>query len=86
MSEWKFIGHCFDGDRFEIEGTNVWEHAWRSTGGTASITDPLYKVKYQFTIYEAGAAPKIIRFAAGEFSNTVWGFYTEQQDDSEPKT
>jgi hypothetical protein len=79
MSEWKFVGHCFDGDRFEIDGVNVWSCGWRATGAKADITDPLYGAKYQFPIYEAGTPPKVIRFAASEFSNTVWGFYIEPQ-------
>lgn len=78
MSVWKFAGHCFDGDRLEIDGINVWSVSWRPTGAKAEITDPLYGVKYQFPIYEAGEPPRAIRFAASEFSNTVWGFFVEQ--------
>lgn len=76
MSEWKFVGHCFDGDHFEIEGINVWSAGWQPTGERATIGDPLYTWQaHNFTVYTLTRDGKEIEFAAGEFSNTVWGFF-----------
>ncbi len=76
MSEWKFVGHCFDGDHFEIEGVNVWSRGWQSTGTQATIGDPLYTWQsHTFSVYTITDGHKVIEFAAGEFSNTVWGFF-----------
>jgi hypothetical protein len=74
-AHWVFIGHCFDGHRFEVEGLNVWEHSWEGTGLVADVKDPLYDQNFTFPVYIMEASGKKVEFAAGEFSNTVWGFF-----------
>ena len=76
MREWKFIGVCPDSQRFEIESVNVWDHKWiRQPGQTAQVKDPLYNQDFHFAVYTISALNKAIIFAAGEFSNCMWGFY-----------
>jgi hypothetical protein len=36
------------------------------------VKDPTYGLEYDFEVWEI---PPGIKFAAGEFSNGVWGFY-----------
>jgi hypothetical protein len=83
VSQWHFIGHCFDGALFEIDGINVWSRSWQPTGETASISDPLYHWQNDcFTVYIIREGNKTIEFACGEFSNTVWGFFQRKTSQS----
>jgi len=73
---WKFSGHCFDGETFLIEEVNVWSRHWEAVPDeTAEIKDPLYHQDFIFPVYYLTEGNKQIKFAAGEFSNQVWGFY-----------
>lgn len=74
--KWIFAGHCVDGNRFLIDGVNVWSRAWQNVPGqSAQIKDPLYGQDFSFPVYTIQDGEKEVRFAAGEFSNTIWGFY-----------
>ena len=46
--------------------------------GTAAVIDPHYGTEKVFHVYEVEINGQIHRFAAGEFSNCVWGFYLEK--------
>ena len=74
---WKHIKTVIDGDRFEINGLNIWDYAWVETGEKINIKDPLYVQNYTMSIFEIHKENITIRFAAGEFSNCVWGIYQE---------
>jgi hypothetical protein len=39
------------------------------------VKDPQYNQDYSFPVYKIEAQGKTIKFATGEFSNGVWGFY-----------
>jgi hypothetical protein len=41
---------------------------------TAEVPDPLYGGTHTFRVYETKADGRAVRFAASEFSNTVWGY------------
>ena len=80
MTDWVFIGHCLENDPFEIEGVAVWR-AWQPTGERADIRDPLYHwQQYDFPVYTMTDGVKTVEFAAGEFSNNVWGFFQRQNE------
>lgn len=80
---WKYIGYCFDGARFEIAGLNVWQHEWVATSiPHAHVRDPFYGSPFEFPVYAIEAGAKRVLFAAGEFSNCVWGFYVPEQTES----
>lgn len=75
--KWKFCGSCADGQKFEISGVNVWEHEWHNTKQSkAEVKDPKYGQSFEFNVYTITHNSKTITFAAGEFSNCIWGFYT----------
>ena len=77
MTNWKYVGHGIEGEKLEISGINVWDHKWvNRKGERAEIKDPLYGQIHCFHVYEIFAQERQIVFAAGEFSNGVYGFYT----------
>jgi hypothetical protein len=80
MMTWKYVGSCFDGLPLEIDGINVWKYRWNIVEPTSvHVMDPRYGLKFRFGVYEIVAEGNSVRFAAGEFSNGVWGFYSEDQ-------
>ena len=75
---WKHIKTIFDGDKYEINGLNIWDYNWERTGETIIVKDPLYGQTYSMKVYEIHRGTIKVKFAAGEFSNCVWGIYQEQ--------
>jgi hypothetical protein len=41
----------------------------------ALVIDPIYGTEHEFTVWEVAVNGRVIRFAAQEFSNNIWGFY-----------
>lgn len=76
---WAHFGTCIEGEPFVIDKIDVWKHKWVRTEATAEVTDPMYGQEYLFDVYSINVADHHIEFAAGEFSNAVWGFYTEDK-------
>jgi len=76
MSDWQFIGAYLDGEAFALEGTDVWKSTWlRREGEFAEVRDPHHHQRFRFEVFELPTAAGRVVFAAGEFSNGVWGFY-----------
>ena len=75
--KWNIVatGVC-SGHKLSLFGAeNLWKCDWENTGRKARIQDPLYKVYKEFDIFRVKIGCSSIEFAAGEFSNDVWGFY-----------
>ena len=72
--EWKFETSGLDGNS-RLFGVNIFDYDWRRTGETASVVDPHYGQPRRFHVYEVEINGQLLRFAAGEFSNGVWGFF-----------
>ena len=74
---WRPIHVGLEGDGFSIEGVNPWKQAWRSRGAEPLVVPhPSYpEERHKAWVYEIESAGKLVRFAAGELSNGVWGFY-----------
>ena len=73
---WRYVGHCVEGQQFLIDGADVSDHKWHATDEPAiEVEDPHDRRPYSFKIWELDVNGRRIRFAAGEFSNCVWGFY-----------
>jgi hypothetical protein len=85
-SNWVFAGTAPDGHSFTLDGIDVWKHEWIDTRERVQVEDPLYRQKFTFHIYEVHSDEKVVRFAAGEFSNCMWGFYVNQlrQNENHP--
>ena len=73
---WTYVGNSA-GEPFWLEpGIELWTHApWLRSGTRVRILDPLYGAAYEFDVYEIDVEGRRVRFAAGEFSNGIWGFY-----------
>lgn len=74
---WKHIGTIIDGELFKISEVNIWDYKWNATGEKISVEDPIYGQSHILDVYEIEKGNSKIRFAAGEFSNLVWGIYQE---------
>jgi ribonuclease HI len=75
--KWQHMATSTDGDNCELEGIKIWQHKWNPTGERIIAKDPMYNQNKHFQVYEIISENKILRFAAGEFSNCVWGFYLQ---------
>lgn len=73
---WKFVGSCIN-DSFILEGTDIFTKQWVNTGKQIRVKDPLYNQPFEFTVWKVKMDEKEITFVAGEFSNGVFGIYTE---------
>ena len=56
-------------------GVNIFDYGWKPTGRMAEVRDPLHGDRFCFSIYEVEIGKIRYEFAAGEFSNCIWGFY-----------
>ncbi|MGM0834682.1 MAG: hypothetical protein ACQEV7_00895 [Bacillota bacterium] len=74
--QWKYVGSTYD-DSFVLNGIDLFQEDWVSTGKTIQVKEPTYgEVKY-FSVYFIEVKNLQITLVAGEFSNNVWGFYIE---------
>lgn len=74
---WKYKTTGTDGNG-KLFGVNIFDYEWRDTGETVTISDPQYHQEHIFNVCTIEIDGKLKRFAAGEFSNCVWGFYVER--------
>jgi hypothetical protein len=74
---WRVAHIGFEGDDVQIGGHKVWRHDWRSVDlEPVNLQHPAYPNQiHRYYVYEIGAIDSPVRFAAGELSNGVWGFY-----------
>ena len=77
MTEWRSVHIGTADDELRIHGIEVWKHEWRSTKETSlRLPHPSYPSQtHAFDVYEIDGLLHPIRFAAGELTNGVWGFY-----------
>jgi hypothetical protein len=77
-SEWEFVGEAPYRQWFGIGGLDVWRHQWKSTRVRALVKDPHSQQDLTFDVSEIRHGDRAVRFAAGEFSNGMWGFYVRK--------
>lgn len=73
---WRFAGSAAE-DKFIIDGIDIFKEEWENTGEVIQVKDPLYGQEYMFTVWKVQKSDKMIIFAAGEFSNNVFGIYVK---------
>lgn len=56
-------------------GVNIFCHEWKDSHRPVKVRDPVYGKEYKFRVYTVIINGQEKEFAAGEFSNCVWGFY-----------
>ena len=59
-------------------GVNIFDYEWERMGKSVDVTDPLYGQKYTFSVYKVMIDNKEYEFAAGEFSNCIYGFFVQK--------
>ena len=77
---WQFGGVTIETQAFLIQGLDVWAFQWREVREVAEVEDPLYGQPHTFAVYTITGytvtdGTQTVKFAAGEFSAGVWGFY-----------
>jgi hypothetical protein len=74
---WTFAGAVGSSEPFAINGIDVWQHKWQSVEGAprAAVRDPHYGQSYEMDVYRITDGSHSVVFAAGEFSNGIFGFY-----------
>lgn len=77
---WKHLNTVPDGYKFNIKGLNIWDYPWKNTGEKIIVKDPLYAREHNLCVYEIRKGDLTIKFAAGEFSNCMWGIYTPKNN------
>ena len=80
MSGWRTVGVVLEGDPMWIGGLNVWDHKWNQLQAPAlQLPHPHYpSQRHSMWVYEITAGGESVRFAAGELSANVWGFYVPE--------
>lgn len=74
---WQAIHVGLEKDGLLIQGLDVWNEDWRQTDAPSlKLPHPQHtQQRHTYQIYEIGPVDRPVRFAAGELSNGVWGFY-----------
>lgn len=65
-------------DNAILFGVNIFDYEWENTGEKVEVRDPIYGQKYKFPIYRVIIKNQEYKFASGEFSNSVFGFYVQK--------
>ncbi len=83
MVVWRAVHVGPEGDGLVIGGVAVWEHIWRWTSEPPlELAHPSYPEQmHRYRVCEIRDLGVVIRFAAGELSNGVWGFYVPLAED-----
>lgn len=82
MKKWKFVNIVIDGQPVNVNGVNPWDYEWHLMDEEPiMVPHPSYPNQtHKMWIYEIKTDTKIVMFAAGEFSNCVWGFYINSSE------
>lgn len=77
MYSWQDVHVGIEGDDFQISGLEVWRQKWRKVDiAPIHLPHPSYPTQmHWYDVYDIGDAEQSARFAAGELSANVWGFY-----------
>lgn len=76
---WEFVKSGVDGN-CELFGVNIFNYKWENTNQKIIVRDPIYNQEHKMTIYYAIIDEEEVSFAAGEFSNCVYGFYINKDE------
>jgi len=74
---WRYVKTGIEGN-CELFGVNIFDYKWKKTKQKISVLDPLYNQKHEINVYDIDIDGKVFTFAAGEFSNCVYGFYVNE--------
>lgn len=82
MTDWRVAHIGFIEDGAKIGGIEVWKETWRRVDSPRVILPhPAYpNQRHGYGIFEIGDERRPVRFAAGELSAGVWGFYVPRRN------
>jgi hypothetical protein len=73
---WRSVGMCWDGEAFDLDGANPWQHEWVSQAERIVVAHPAYpSQRHDAEVWVIRTTDRVIRFAAGEMSNLAWAFF-----------
>jgi hypothetical protein len=74
---WKHVAIVPEGGVVELEGLKPWDHDWhRLHEPEIIVAHPSYpNQRHPMWVYELRVERQRVKFAAGEYSSNVWGFY-----------
>lgn len=77
---WKAVGVVIEGQPVRIRDVDVWDHTWTQLKEpSVELPHPSYPLQlHSMNLYEINAGGERIRFAAGELSANVWGFFVPE--------
>jgi hypothetical protein len=77
MSAWTPIGVVTEGQSISVQGVNPWKHEWvEIEHPPLELPHPSYpNQRHAMNVYEVSDGKRTVRFAAGELSANVRGFY-----------
>ena len=82
---WRFVHIGFEDDGIAIDGVGIWNASWAATGHQITVAHPQYpNQRHSMSTYRVDASGRAMEFAAGEFSNGVWGFFVPDRPRSTP--
>lgn len=80
--DWRLTWIGMEGQPVEVAGVNLWVADWESTGRRVTVAHPQYPAqRHVMNVYEVRGSMPRVRFAAGEFSNGVWGIFVPARED-----
>ena len=76
-SGWKHIAIGWEGTRVSLDGLDPWQLKWHAVKEPAiTVCHPSHPhERHSMWVYELRSGGKAVKFAAGEYSSGVWGFY-----------
>jgi hypothetical protein len=81
MTDWIYVTGGRELTPVTVDGLDVWQHDWTALASDpVTVKDPLYGQDFEFSIYTITDGRRTVTFAAGEFSNGMWGFFQQQSN------
>jgi hypothetical protein len=73
---WRLLAIGLANDAVTLRGHELWKEKWlRRADDSITVAHPSYPAeRHTMLVYQLEVAPNAV-FAAGEFSNGVWGFF-----------
>jgi hypothetical protein len=76
---WRHVHIGVENDDASISGVRFWKSRWRRLPDAIVVAHPAYpQQRHTMFVYELDGPTGPLKFAAGEFSNGVWGFYVPE--------
>ncbi len=66
------------GKRVKVQDPIYHQYDWKTTGKRVKVKDTINHQDHTFEVWQVEIDGQLHRYAAGEFSNCMWGFYLEK--------